>query len=201
MLAIGFDPSTDGAAYAVLEVGRESGARVFRLCGEWSMAEIEDRLVYYAGNQNDARARGLTSEDVIVVVERPSGIHIHPPKPMPLPMLVKEYSTKLMMARSSGTALMKASYVAGAISMLAKHLGLRSIELAPQQWRTALQASRTTKDTDQDAMVKGAVQMLIQGWPARSNTHTRDAAGVALAGWWQVNAERKRAPGAEVFGG
>jgi hypothetical protein len=192
MIVIGFDPSVSGAAFAVLEVGRTSGARNFLEKGELTLDEIAARLVQYSAEQRDGRAKGVASSDCIVAVERPSGIHIHPPKAAPLPVLVKEYATKLMIARSSGTALMNASYVAGAITTLAKHLGLRSVELAPQQWRTAISASRTTKGTDQDAMVKDAVQTLITGWPKVSNVDARDAAGVALAAWWQVNAERRR---------
>jgi hypothetical protein len=191
MNVFGIDPSTDGAAFALLKVGRLTGQRDFIENGELTLDELDARLVKYAGDQQDARARGLTTFDCIVAVERPSGIHIHPPKPGPAAMMLRDYATKLMMARSSGTALMNASYVAGGIVRLGKHLGLRVVELAPQQWRTAIGASRSTKGTDQDAMVRDAIQTLIAGWPKRSNNHVRDAAGVALAAWWQVNAERR----------
>jgi Holliday junction resolvasome RuvABC endonuclease subunit len=50
------------------------------------------------------------------------------------------------------------------------------VELHPGKWRGTL----CHNSSPTDAMVKKAVTLHVEWWPTRSNSHMRDAAGVAL---------------------
>ena len=161
MIIMGIDPSTDGASYAVLDM--RNGARKFRSCGE--VQDLNTLL-------------NVDPDVDHVAIERPSGVHLHLAPSAPY----DEAQKVIMRARSMGLALMRASYVAGYVRAMFHGFSVRVVEVSPDQWRTALGVSRRTEGTD--ARVKSAIESLITNWPKRSNTHVRDAAGVALAAAW-----------------
>lgn len=66
-------------------------------------------------------------------------------------------------------------------------LGSRAM-LSPQSVRIALCGKAGASDAD----VARALAAHVDGIPTRTNTHVRDAAAVALVGWWRVRAELDR---------
>ena len=66
-------------------------------------------------------------------------------------------------------------------------LGSRAM-LSPQSVRIALCGRAGASDAD----VARALAFHIDGIPKRTNSHVRDAAAVALVGWWRVRAELQR---------
>src|SRR5208337_722620 len=94
MRVVGFDPSTDGAAFAVLDVA--DGDRTFLGLGTVEAGAI-GRLL-----------SDMTRPDLIVI-ERPDGVNMHP-KPG---ASMRELHQMIAMARSVGGALMGVSYVVG----------------------------------------------------------------------------------------
>lgn len=64
----------------------------------------------------------------------------------------------------------------GVIEGVCVGLGLVTMRATALEWRAALAGGRQASD----AAVAAMVPRLVSGWPARSNAHTRDAAGVAV---------------------
>lgn len=95
--------------------------------------------------------------NAVVAVETPSGyVHEH----------------------ARGAQLLATARVAGELVGVAKANGRHVIELSPETWRRAL----TGKTTASDATIKRAVGFHVTEMPKRSNSHTRDAIGVAIVG-------------------
>lgn len=65
------------------------------------------------------------------------------------------------------------------IAEAAGKLGVPVARLGVQDVRRALRCR-------DDAGVKAAIRAHVDGWPARSNSHHRDAAAVALVAGWQA---------------
>ena len=72
-------------------------------------------------------------------------------------------------------ALNATAHVAGVLEGMARAFGLEVLHVPAVEWRRAM----CGKATANDATVKRAVSTLIEGWPARSSAHMRDAAGTA----------------------
>lgn len=168
MICLGVDPSTSGCAYAMLDV--TGGDRRFLACGELEDIAALDEVVF-------------RHRPELLAVECPLGLNVHP-RPF---ASADELQKAIMMLRSMGAALMRASRVVGYVSCLARQRGVPCLELAPAKWRGIIGAN----GKEQDAAVKEAIQMLIAGWPKRSNCHVRDAAGTALAAAWTMAKERR----------
>ncbi|HEY1956716.1 MAG TPA: hypothetical protein VGH28_13945 [Polyangiaceae bacterium] len=189
IVVFGFDPSTERtAAWARLTCGRVSGEREYEDKGENTLDEIRAMLKVAVAAANDGAVDG-----VVVGIERPPpqlNVHVMPGR-IKVKGIVEAHKEALWAARAKAGSLIDASYVAGALAWMARELGARVVELTPDAWRAALNVRRTTKGTDQGAMIKDAIVAMISGWPKVSNEHVRDGAGVALAAYWQVRAERK----------
>lgn len=65
---------------------------------------------------------------------------------------------------------------AGTFAGIGQERGLPVVEIHPGKWRGTL----CHNSSPTDAMVKKAIGLHVEGWPTRSNSHMRDAAGVAL---------------------
>jgi Holliday junction resolvasome RuvABC endonuclease subunit len=76
--------------------------------------------------------------------------------------------------------LMDTSYVAGMCFALAWMEDRQVIEMRAADWRRMI----CGKGAASDAAVKTSVEKLVAGMPKRSNTHLRDAVGIALAAAW-----------------
>lgn len=194
-MIVGFDPSTERrSAWAILDCGGEHGVRKYVAKGESTLEEIAAMLLKLKtdGTYDDVMvARHESGLVVGVECPRPQlNVHVLPHRIAVLGPL-KAHQETLWQARAKAGSLIGTSYVAGAIAWMARGLGARVVELTPDQWRGALETSRKTKGTDQNALVKEAIQTLITGWPKVSNEHVRDAAGCGLAAYWQVRAERR----------
>ena len=101
----------------------------------------------------------------IVAIERPRGIAFN--------------------AKGGGVvpALMDTAFVAGLCAGIA---GNRTVVTATaNEWRKAI----VGKAAATDAQVKVAISRLVKGWPTRSNSHHRDAAGIACFAARQVMAK------------
>lgn len=74
----------------------------------------------------------------------------------------------------------------------AEEAGLQVIDVAPAEWRSAtgirVGGRGATMSPDQQTAARWPT--LISGWPARSNTHQRDSAGAAIAGFGKWMARR-----------
>lgn len=189
MIVFGIDPSTNRtAAWARLTCGATSGVREYEDKGENTLEEIRAMLLVAA----EAAKNGAV-DGIVVGVERPPpqlNVHVMPGR-IQAKGIVEAHKEALWAARAKAGSLIDASYVAGAIAWMARELGARVVELTPDAWRAALNVRRSTRGVKQDDMVKDAIEAMISGWPKRSNVDTRDAAGVGLAAYWQVRAERR----------
>ena len=146
---VGFDPSTEGTAYAF--IWTHDGRRNFHECGALMS---DDSIKTYIAR---------LTPDVVVCIERPAAaLHIH--------------DEGRAAARAKASHLIMTARVAGFIAGVALYRGLQVIELAPERWRSIVVGSPHPQDSD----VKRAVRVLVPTWPEKSNSHVRDAAGVAL---------------------
>lgn len=195
MIVIGIDPSNLGAAWAVLDCGGASGVRQYLDKGQGTLEDVCTLIAKHAGDARDLAARCMGGPLLVAVERPPAQLNIHARPGFNPAEQIKNLQQALYTARAKASALIDTAYMAGAISACARAAACRVVEMRPETWRAAIGAARKTKGTDQDALVKAAVRSLITGWPKRSNDHVRDAAGVGLAAYWQVRAER-RASGA-----
>ena len=163
-LVLGFDPSTRGAAWALLSVSRPH-RQLVRLG-----VAADDTGIRQAILEAHVHAT-LRSAPLRIAVECPGGLHIH--------------GEGIAAARARATALMATSRVAGYIVATSHGFGLTVTELTPEQWRRGV----VGKAQASDAAVKRAVLGLVEGWPGRSSSHVRDAAGAALGVAFQRNGE------------
>ncbi len=80
--------------------------------------------------------------------------------------------------RAVAANLIETSRIASRVAELAwDALGHPVIELPAQTWRNGLLGQRGAPD----ALIKQAIERLVHGLPKRTNTHERDAGGVAVA--------------------
>lgn len=77
-------------------------------------------------------------------------------------------------ARSAN--VVRSSYWAGWFACIANGRGCRIVEATANEWRKAIVGRANAKD----ALIKSKVVPLIVGWPKASNSHVRDAAGMAM---------------------
>ena len=77
-------------------------------------------------------------------------------------------------ARSAN--VVRASYWAGWFACIANSRGCRVVEATANEWRKAIVGRANAKD----ALIKSKVVPAIVGWPKVSNSHVRDAAGMAM---------------------
>ena len=75
-----------------------------------------------------------------------------------------------------GAAMSDAQWVGGELAGLARGFGFEVMTCAAGEWRAALTGKRNATDAE----IATLVPLAVQGWPARSSSHARDAAGVAL---------------------
>lgn len=77
-------------------------------------------------------------------------------------------------ARSAN--VVRSSYWAGWFACIANARGCRIVEATANEWRKAIVGRANAKD----ALIKSKVVPHIVGWPKVSNSHARDAAGMAM---------------------
>ncbi len=113
-----------------------------------------------------ARCVALKLSPSLVAIETPSGyIHEH----------------------ARGKALLAAARQAGELVGALRADGHTVVECSAVEWRKAL----CGRGTATDARVKQMVRTRVSNWPARSNAHERDAAGVAMFCELRLQRERK----------
>jgi Holliday junction resolvasome RuvABC endonuclease subunit len=153
VIVVGFDPSTEGTAWAMLDIQPKS--RKYLDCGrardDEAIVDFFDRFVGY----------GFPT--ILVAVETPGhALHIH--------------HEGIPAARARASCLIATARVAGFISGRASARGLLVYEVTPERWRSLV----IGLPSPQDVAIKAAITRLVVEWPAKSNSHVRDAAGVAL---------------------
>lgn len=81
---------------------------------------------------------------------------------------------------------MATAWFGGCAFGLARAMGYDVRALGVNEWRQAI-VGHSKKGDDVDAKVKAFLAAFVRQFPARSNSHARDAAGVACAGFrrWQ----------------
>ena len=151
---LGFDPSTKGAAWALLRIGDWQHRELVRFGIAADDNEIARVILAAVFTAREAQA------PLTIGVEIPSGLH----------------TRDIKAARARAVALMATTRVAGYVVGAAQGMGLSVTEVKPEVWRRAI----VNKAQASDAQVKLAIQTFVRRWPARSNNHVRDAAGVAL---------------------
>ena len=155
-MLLGFDPSTKGAAWALLRI--EPRLREHIAAG-WCKSE-EDILTLLR-----AQAAEHPDPDLIVAIETPTTLHVH--------------SLRGDMGKTIGRAraLMGTSATATFIRAHAQAMNLTVAALTPREARTQV----GLRETSSDRAVADCLRVLVRNWPKRSNEHVRDAAVVALA--------------------
>lgn len=89
---------------------------------------------------------------------------------------------------AQGLAL--SNWIGGLLAGVARSQGVRVATPSAHEWRSSLCGTRMATD----AQVKQMVRLRCPSWPAKSNPHERDAAGVAL--WAGLAAVAKARRGA-----
>lgn len=84
------------------------------------------------------------------------------------------------------SALVASSRVAGMLSGLAYAAQIEAVEMTALVWRKLVIGNASAKDVQ----IADVVPARVHGWPKRSNAHTRDAGGVALATALRLNGRR-----------
>lgn len=151
LVVLGLDPGSTAHGWAVLLVSL-AGAR-YHSAGHWagSAARLV-RLLHH--RQRVTPADPACPPIDLVAVEVPGAVY-----------KLSCIKQLLLTAGQAGRAL-------GA----AEGVGLAHVDVAPGVWRLAVVGS----NAPHDALIKDKLPPQIVGWPARSNAHVRDAAGVAL---------------------
>lgn len=138
---------------------------------------------------------GGTSEDVgqlldttfeagpnfLVVVEQPRALH----NPM------------------ANIQVMATAWAGGEIAGYARAKGFAVQVVGVNEWRTAF-VGHSKRGDDVDAKVKRELERRVRQMPARSSTHARDAAGVAMVGahaWLRGPYAARQVRNIEPFGG
>lgn len=107
---------------------------------------------------------------------------------------VCEVFSRARFGASMATGIANAQWIAGEIASAGRELlGSANVRTVQQEdWRKALfgagsislmfGAASREKGEDEDDAIARLIPLAIDGWPASSNNHVRDAAGVALWG-------------------
>jgi len=80
------------------------------------------------------------------------------------------------MGSGYATGLVRSNHLAGIFEGIATERSFRVVRVIAGHWRKALAGSSRADD----AAVARMVRLRVPSWPAKSNEHQRDAAGVAL---------------------
>lgn len=99
------------------------------------------------------------------------------------------------MGSSYAEGLARCNWIGGLLAGLAHARGKRVVTCSAAEWRSALCTSRVASDGE----VKQMVRIRVPNWPAKSNEHERDAAGVAL--WAGLETWRRMMEPAAAGGG
>lgn len=163
-LVIGWDPSTEGAAWACLRV--ERGRRVFVACGECAdEAAIQDEL------------RTWQAEKPIVGVEVPQGIHTN--------------KNDAKAARARGMQLMKTRGVAATVATSARMLGLDVLELSPERCRSQVGLKRSPPDAAVKSVLRALVPNWPE--VSNNHVRDAGVCALATALRWDWHVAKKRA--------
>lgn len=105
----------------------------------------------------------------IIEAARPGPLH-------PLLLVGVEQPEGFIHQHARGAQLLETARVAGEIAGLARLSGYRVAQLPAGKWRHALAG----KNNASDALVARACAMFVRGMPKKSNSHVRDALGLAV---------------------
>lgn len=75
--------------------------------------------------------------------------------------------------------ILATTWIGGEAAGYARAKGFAVTRLGAHEWRLAFIGAYTREGGEADAKVKRALSMLVRHYPERSNTHERDAGGVA----------------------
>jgi len=160
-VVLGLDPGST-IGVCVLDVGAHQASLVSATC--WN--EDADEIL-------SSKLRELlwqSPRPELVAIERVYDVH---------------GSARMGSSYAQGLAL--SNWIGGLLAGVARSQGVRVVTPPAGTWRKALCGSpRAT-----DAQVKQMVRLRVPDWPARSNAHERDGAGVAL--WAGLGAARSAA--------
>ena len=107
--------------------------------------------------------------------------------PMYSPGLIAIEAPLHAYSAKTASAIIATSRAAGELGGAARALGYRVEYVTAADWRAGLLGAANAHD----AAVKAWVEQHIQGWPKRSNPHTRDAAALAV---WAGRRALREAP-------
>lgn len=83
-------------------------------------------------------------------------------------------------------SLVSSSAVAGGIVWLARGGRFHVVETTAREWRGVVMGRPQASDAEIGRVIPG----LVRGWPRRSNSHARDAAGLAVGTAWKMGGAR-----------
>jgi hypothetical protein len=178
LLSLGIDPGARAGGYAILRF-REP-ARAFTsspelVCaGKFNCAESREHI------GSVLSLAGLV-ETVLVAVEWPK-----------LAMWGgKGVTAQEVYARAKNVERLQG--VVRGIEEAAHNMGVPLVLVEPDEWKRALGTKRRRKGERDDLLLVAMLPRIVAGWPARSNTHVRDAAGIAIVGARKWVAEQNQA--------
>lgn len=160
---LGLDPGSKATGYCVLGADLSRGALMLSrivagTIGNGEMAE----WIYDEGWMREIDS-GFAQHDLsIIAIEKLEGIAFAPKGAGIVPHLISA-------SNAAGVAK-------GAAQLLATRGQLAIHEASARTWRSAV----VGKANASDAGIKVAIQRLVPNWPKVSNSHERDACGVAI---------------------
>lgn len=176
MRVLALDPGPASSGFAILDSIEGDRTR----CARVDHGEVDSdvaKLIGWASLWVVARCNGPRVD--AIAIELPDGIHTRDVKA----------------ARSIGSATQKSARVGGYLAGFAQSLAIPLFEIERNAWARRLCGPGPRGGSASNGAVEAAVLRHVVGWPKRSNTHHRDAAGLGVIALYDARQRADRRTG------